>query len=155
MYPVALKSWPDREVAALPHTGAYDRIGETFGRLDALMREHGLQDAITGPAVGVYHDNPQEVPAADLRSHAGVIVGPGTALPEGLERVILPGGQFAVLTMHGPFDGLPAAWAWLYGQWLPECGKTLADRPPFELYPDDMATTPAADRRTLICVPVV
>lgn len=73
------------------------------------MRDHGLFPAVTGPAIAIYCDDPQAVPATELRPHAGMIVAPGTALPEALDHLSLPGGRFAVLTHRGPFDGLPAA----------------------------------------------
>ena len=87
----------------------------------------------------------------DLRSHAGQVA---DRVPDGMERIDIPGGRTAVLTHVGPFSGLPAAWHFLYTIALPERGLAPADGTPFERYPDDLATTPIEKVVTEICVPV-
>jgi AraC family transcriptional regulator len=154
MHPVTIETWPDRVAACLPHTGPYTAIGATFGRLNADIRQGRLAADPAAGFIGIYHDDPQSVPASALRAHAGVFVVPGTHLPDKFDRLQVPGGRHAVLTLKGGFEGIAAAWSWLYGVWLPQSGEEPGDRAPFEIYPDDVTTTPPAEVRTLICVPL-
>lgn len=153
MFPVNIRSLDDMSVAALPHRGPYDRIGATFAALDRRIAASSLAGR-TREGVGLYYDMPGQVPDAELRAHAGMVVAPGTAIPDGFDSIVIPGGRHAVLTVTGPFTRIPEGWAWLYGNWLPDSGETPADRVPFELYVSDMETTAPADLVTLICLPL-
>jgi AraC family transcriptional regulator len=137
------------ELAALPHRGPYPEIGRTFGALEARLGG----TAPTGPAVGVYYDAPGSVPDEQLRAHAGVEVAPGAPLPEGIERVRLPGGRVAVLLHRGPYAGIAGAWDAAY-RWLEGSGEEAGDAPPFERYLNDMGTVPEAELLTEICIPL-
>ncbi|MEM7488748.1 MAG: AraC family transcriptional regulator [Pseudomonadota bacterium] len=148
MYPVEIRDEAPATLAAYAHRGAYDRIGPVFEHAARSLAEAGIAG---GAAIGIYHDNPQEVAVDDLRSHAGQVA---ETVPDGMERVDIPGGRYAVLTHVGPFSGLPAAWHFLYTVALPERNLAPADGTPFERYPDDMATTPIEKVVTEICVPV-
>lgn len=153
-YPVSIETLPDRDCAALLHTGPYDRIGESFGRLGAVLGRAGLMAALRGAPLALYLDDPQEVPPEALRARVAFPIAAGTALPEGVEAVRLPGGCHAVLTHTGPYTGLGAAWEWLYREWLPHSGERPADRPPFECYPDDPGTVAPDRLRAQICLPL-
>ena len=63
-------------------------------------------------------------------------------------------GEYAVGTHVGPYDGLPNAWNELCGKWLPTSGRTFANAPSFEVYLNDCNTTPPADLRTELYVPL-
>lgn len=154
MHPVQIETHPARPVLALLHTGPYAAIGPTFDRLGAAIAHHGLGPAIAGPGVGIYHDDPETTPQQQLRAHAGVVVAAGTAPPDGLEALNLPGGRVAVLTLKGPYAGIAAAWSWLYGHWVPASGEEPADQPAYELYPNGPADTAPPDLVTLVCVPL-
>lgn len=153
MHPVTIETAPAFHIAAIPHHGAYPGIGATFGRLYVALKAQGLFVRIAGPGVAVYHDDPSVTPVADLRAQAGVVVTPGP-LPEGFDAVDIPGGKQAVLHLKGPYDGLAAAWDWLYGTWLPQSGEVPADRPPFETYLNSPFDTAPADLITEIRVPL-
>lgn len=153
MFPVDIRDLPETIVAALPHRGPYDRIGATFSDLDRRIAASPLAGH-TREGVGLYYDMPGQVPDAELRAHAGLAVKDGAEVPDGFDRLTLAGGRHAVLTLKGPFSLIPEAWAYLYGTWLPASGEMPADRPPFEMYVSDMATTPPDQLLTLICVPL-
>lgn len=154
MHPVRIDNLPARRLAALAHRGAYTGIGATAEALWQRMVATGLVARVAGPAVAIYHDDPSAVPVDELRSHMGLEVAGDTALPPGFDDLNLAGGRHAVLTLRGPYSGIPAAWVWLYGQWLPASGEEPADRPPFELYPNGPHDTAPADLITEICVPL-
>jgi AraC family transcriptional regulator len=154
MHPVTIAVLPDRRLAALPHHGAYPAIGATLSALWQRAQATGLVARSTGPTVAIYYDDPSAVPVADLRAHAGLEIADAADLPEGIDPVILPGGRHAVLRLTGPYSGLPAAWAWLYGVWLPGSGEEPAERAPFEVYLNGPDHTPAEELVTEVCVPL-
>jgi AraC family transcriptional regulator len=154
MHDVTILGLPAMRLAALPHTGPYIGIGATFGRLMDAIARSGLMPHLAGPAVAIYHDDPSSVPAAELRAHAGMLLGDAAPVAAGLDDVTVAGGRHAVLTLKGPYSGIPAAWIWLYGDWLPASGEEPGDRAPFEIYRNSMADTAPADLLTEICVPL-
>jgi AraC family transcriptional regulator len=154
MHDVTIQILPDMRIAAVPHVGPYFQIGETFGKLMQAIGQAGLFPRLAGPALGIYHDDPSSVPAAELRAHAGMQLSDAKPLPAGFDDVTVRGGRHAVLTLKGPYTGIPAAWTWLYGEWFPGSGEEPADRAPFEIYRNSMADTAPADLVTEICVPL-
>lgn len=148
-----IRDEPPFDVAAVPHLGAYDQIGRAFARHWDLVVAHGLTGQ-QGPGVGFYHDSPAEVPEADLRSHAGVKIAVGMALPDVFERLSVAGGRVAVLTHKGPYAGLKAAWNTLCANWLPGSGETVSGLAPYEVYLNAPHVTAFANLLTEICQPL-
>jgi AraC family transcriptional regulator len=149
---VVIRTEPARTLAAMAHRGPYPEIGRAFEKLFAAISARGLLGR-TGRMVGVYYDDPSTVPAANLRSHAGVEF-PETDMAAPLEPVHLPAGRHAVLTVRGPYSGLPAAYDQLYAVWLPQSGEEPADSPPFEIYLNAPMDTPQEALLTEICIPL-
>lgn len=52
-------------------------------------------------------------------------------LPEGLESLLLPAGQYAVFTYKGVESQAQAFFQYIYTVWLPTAAYQLADRPHF------------------------
>lgn len=153
IHPVILRTDPARRLAAMLHRGPYHEIARAFETLSATIAARGLFGQLRG-MVGVYHDNPADVAAADLRSHAGFVVGPDTPVAPPLEEVVLPAGRHAVLTFRGPYAGLSAAYDQLSGLWLPGSGDGLADSPVFEVYLNSPMNTAPEDLLIEICAPL-
>lgn len=155
MYPVAIETLPAARAAGVLHTGPYAGIGAAFQKLGAILAARGLF-AKTQALFAVYHDAPDARPEAELRSHVAVILGDGfpADLP-GLDYFDIAGGRHAVLQHTGPYATLGPAYEWLYGKWLPQSGEEPRDAPPIELYVNDPRTTPAANLRTDIRLPLV
>jgi AraC family transcriptional regulator len=63
-------------------------------------------------------------------------------------------GRYAVFLHVGPYTELHKTWDTVYRQWLPASGEKLRDEPPMELMLNDPKTTPPAELRTEIWVPV-
>ncbi|MEM9798481.1 MAG: AraC family transcriptional regulator [Pseudomonadota bacterium] len=150
MYPVEIRDETETTVAALFHQGPYLEIGPTFDRMDAMLRE---REVPTGPSIGIYYDNPQETPLDQLRAHAGRTI-VDSDVPEEMDRVVIPAGRHAILTHVGPFDGLPAAWHYMFEVALPERGLRMREGLTFERYLNNVADTPIEKVVTEVCVPV-
>lgn len=147
MFPVTIRDETPLRLAALPHEGAYHEISRAFQKLSAVMASRDLFRS-AGRMVGVFYDDPQSVPVADLRSLAGFEITGRAPIADPLQDVTLAAGRHAVLTYTGPYAGLPAAYDQLFGIWLPTSSEEPADAPSFEVYlnapmdtaPEDLVT---------------
>ncbi len=153
MFPVEVLNAPKRRLAAKAHIGPYPEIGSAFQQLAAVFTSRGLWDQAQG-MVAICYDDPEVVAPENLKSHAGVIVRPEFAVPEGLEPVDVPDGKMAVMHYKGPYAGLKAAYDYLYCDWLGHTGEELRDAPCFEVYLNDPMDTNPDDLLTDICVPL-
>lgn len=150
---VVIKKMPALRAAGLRHLGAYEEIGEAFGRLHALV---GSGDAVGGNAklVAIYHDDPELTPQPELRSDAALLLPPEAPRIEGLrEQQLLP-GRYAHTTHCGSYRGLPQAWAELVGQWLPLSGERLGSGPSYEIYLNTPMDVAEGELRTELYVPL-
>lgn len=153
MHPVTIRTEAPLRLAALPHRGAYFEISRAFQKLSAVMASRDLFRS-AGRMVGVFYDDPQSVPVADLRSLAGFEITGRSDLSDPLQEVTLPGGRQAVLTYKGPYAGLPAAYDQLFGLWLPGSGEEPADTPSFEVYLNTPMDTAPEDLVTELHLPL-
>jgi AraC family transcriptional regulator len=132
---VEVQTLPALQLLAVEHRGSYMGIGQAFERLFGTLAAHGL--ARPGMrTLGLYHDEPDAIDQAALRSHAAVsgAADPGAALPAGLQRIALPAARCAALLHQGPCSSMRAAYRWLFGTWLPHSGFDIADAPIVEDY---------------------
>ncbi|WP_186235998.1 AraC family transcriptional regulator [Burkholderia gladioli] len=144
------------EVVAVAHIGPYAEMHVAFSRLAAWLDEQGQFGPDT-QCLGIFHDDPETVPAAQLRSHACFALGEGTAalaLPGQFEHLTISGGPYAVLIHRGPYARLGESYRWLFQEWLPASGRAPAEAPSFERYLDDPRDTPAEQLLTEICLPL-
>jgi len=153
MFDVEIRDMPARQLAALPHKGAYPEIGRTFQTLYAMIGARGLFPKI-GPGVALYYNDPTETPQKELFSHAAVTLQEGVELAEDFEAVEIPAGRAAVLTYRGPYAGLPKAWDHLYSTWLTGAGEEVRHEAPYEVYLNDPTNTAPDDLITEVVVPL-
>ena len=153
MYDVTLKDVPAYRLAGFAHRGPYQEIGTAFERVFAWAGPRGL----IGPqtvGIGVYFDDPEAKAPAELRSFAGLTVAPDVAIDGGADIVEIASGP-AVSTIHqGPYADLPAAYHYLYGDWLPTSGREPADQPCFEIYLNNPRDLPPTEWRTEVFLPL-
>ena len=153
MYPIEILEQPARRLAALPHTGPYIEIGKGFETLTTLITSRNLWSHAHG-MIGVYYDDPDAVPASELKSHAGIAVDAAMEIAEPLTELLLLGGRYAVMHYQGPYSGLKAAYGHMYGTWLPQSGAELGDQAPIEVYLNSPMDTAPDDLLTDVCVSV-
>ncbi len=150
MYPVKIQTYDEIKVATILHTGPYDQVSSAFDQLMGIFMSHNLLEHFQG-MVGIYHDDPDVVPAKDLRFHAGIIVKDPDALPDsikGLELITVEEGKYAVMEHKGPYATLADAYQWLFGSWLPQSNEEPCDAPLIEFYVNNPREVPAKDIRT-------
>jgi AraC family transcriptional regulator len=142
-------------VACTAHRGPYNQIGAAFVRLAKWAGPRGLFKS-GARTIGVYYDSPRVTPPEQLRSDAciecddSVIADPGA----GVEVKIITGGKYVVGVYKGPYAGLPQAWEELIGVWMRARSLTIAPTPCFEVYLNEMESTPPDELLTAIHVPI-
>ena len=55
--------------------------------------------------------------------------------PDGLDRLDIPAGKYAVFVHTGPAAEAPRTFGYIFGQWLPNSEYELDTRPHFEVLP--------------------
>lgn len=152
MYNVETRETPELRLAVLSHVGPYETVAESFEKLNVIMGTGNHWPMVRG-MVGLYLDDPDAVPAAELRSYAAVIWA-GDDVPDGLEEMIIPAGRAGVLTYKGPYSNIKAAYDYLWGDWLGKSGGTPADVPAIEYYLNSPMDTKPEDLLTEIWLPL-
>lgn len=146
-----LKTLEPIAVIGIDHRGPYNTIGGVYGRLGQLAGQHGWP--VQG-SLGIFYDDPREVPESELRSTACMIVPEGfEAGVAGIRSFSVEGGQYAVLRHVGPYEALGDKWMQMYAEELPKLGVQDAG-PPFEVYVSHPAEGSAEPPVTDIHVPV-
>ena len=154
MYPVVIQNLAASRAAGVLHVGPYQGLGLAFQKLGAVIAARNLFSHVDG-MIAVYHDAPGSKADAELHAHAAVITAAGFPPDiEGLEYLDLVGGTHAIMQHHGPYATLGSAYEWLYGKWLPQSGEEPRNAPPIELYVNDPRTTPPAQLRTDVRLPL-
>lgn len=135
-------------LAARRHIGSYLDIGEAF----SLLQLAGAALPVLPDArwLGLYHDDPQTIAPAQLRSDACVEISAEGDLPADVQRAQIPAGRYAVIEHRGPYSELEPAYHWLFGVWLPASGEQALALPTIESYLNDPCTTAPKDLRTEI-----
>ena len=144
---------PAMRVAVVRHRGPYHRIGEAFSKLGEIAGPAGL----FGPnakMIGVYYDDPETTPEAELRSDAGITISESAKIPQGLSEVRIPAGRMARATHIGGYEGLNESWARLTGEWLEQSGQRLGDGVSYEIYLNTPMDTPKEKLRTELYIPL-
>ena len=145
---VTIKTLEPMRVGALRHVGPYSEIGAVYGQLGRIV---GLAGLFGRPGVfmlGLYHDDPDRVPAAELRADAAVALPEGVPVPDGLTEIVTLGGRYACAVYEGPYQGLPDAWHRFVGGWLPDSGEQWGDGPSQEIYLNDASQVQPEQLRT-------
>lgn len=120
-------------LAAIRHLGPYESVPESmFDRLS----EWADQRRIPLPRrwLGIGHDAPGMVPAAQLRFDAALVVGAPFEPDGDLVHRVLPAMDVALTTHVGPYTSLPAAYARILPRLLADPRWTVVGLPAIEFY---------------------
>ncbi len=153
MYDVEFRTLPAMTAATIKHTGSYMEVGKAFDRLFGWLASQNLMNDMTR-TIGIYYDDPDSVPEADLQSRAGAVLSSSPELQDPIEYTGIEGGKYAVLQHKGPYAEMKSAYQWFYGTWLPQSGREAADAPCFEEYLNNPRDTAPQDLVTEIHMPL-
>jgi len=142
-------------LAMIRHTGPYDQLAPKFEQLYEWVE---AQSVPAQRCIGIYWDNPEHVPAHQLRSAACVEL-PMYFVPTGImgtsiELSTLAGGEYAVIRFIGPYDQLGRVWADFIRHIEQRLKRTISENPAFEVYVNDASTTPPDQLITDLYMPL-
>ncbi len=153
---VTLTAMPALRLATVRHVGPYNQIPVAFGALGRAVGPIAADLRQRGSSmIAIYYDDPESVPLDQLRSDAAVSLPEGVHAPAGTVERTLPAGQYGCAVHVGPYEQLGDAWLRLLGQWLPASGERMESGECYELHLNDPASTPPAELRTALYVPLV
>ncbi|ABC91101.1 probable transcriptional regulator protein, AraC family [Rhizobium etli CFN 42] len=153
MFDVTIREIAPTELIGVAHTGSYMQIGKAFETLFGTLYARGLARPDMR-MIGVYLDDPDIVPAEQLRSIACVTGSADVPAEAPFERRRIDGGTYAVLRHKGPYADMHTAYQWLYGEWLPKSGRQLKDSVMFEEYLNNPRDVPPTELLTEIHMPL-
>lgn len=92
-------------------------------------------DAITMYSLQIYNRDffVKFNPHTEFEKWAAVEVSDFNAIPEGMESLTIPGGQYAVFHYIGSHNNGQDIFGYIFGEWLPASGYELDERPHFEI----------------------
>lgn len=155
MMEVTIKKIDSFDVLAMPHTGSYMNIGNAFEKLFGWL---GLRGLISPQlrSVGIYYSDPDAIAENELQSAACVSLPKMTTieLDVSIEKKSIASGEYAVLRHIGPYSNMRSAYQWLYGEWLANSGREVADQPAFEDYLNNPREVAPAELITDIYMPL-
>jgi AraC family transcriptional regulator len=143
-------------VAALPHRGSYNTIGNSFQKLTAWAVGHNVMNSGTR-MFGIFYDDPESKPLDDLRSDACIGIPKDFDLGARNSPIYLgqtSSGRCARMIFTGPYAELHTAYTWLYKVWLPQSGEEPGEQPPLEEYLNDPRSNLPASLKTAISIPL-
>lgn len=142
-------------VVMIRHTGPYDGLGPVFDQLFGWVGSQGVEVKRT---IGIYWDNPDFTPAAQLRSAACVEVSPFFNLQPypglSLELSSIAGGSYAKTRFVGPYEKLEGVWSEFTRQIEQQYRREISDNPAFEVYVNDASETPPDQLITELFMPL-
>jgi AraC family transcriptional regulator len=149
---VKLVDLPAVRIAYLRHIGPY---GESVGRFWGTFHQTRVAHGLSGNMYGIGWDNPAIAPPEKCRYDAGVEIAANAEVKAPFSTAHLPGGRYALHEYDGDAQNIGAAWAALFGQWLPSSGMQCDARPMFEWYRANDGVNKSTGKFTCaICIPV-
>jgi AraC family transcriptional regulator len=140
-------------VAFIRHTGPYDQVGITWGRLMSWAGRQGLL-ANRPRAIGVVHDDAEVTVPNRLRYDACLALGQDFRTEGEIGVQEIGGESFAIAKHRGPYNQLGDTYSRLLGQWMPANGREPKSAPALEVYLNSPNDTPPADLVTEISIPL-
>lgn len=151
---VRIETLPEIRIASVRQTGPYM---ESADRAWKILCGWGAPKGLFTPRtmiIGISHDDPQVTPPEQIRYDAAISLEKDVEVEPPVVLGSLPGGEYAIFTHQGPYEGLEETYKTIMGQWVPASGREFRDTPWFEVYRNDPASTPPAQLLTEIHIPL-
>lgn len=151
---VRIETLPDLKILSVRQTGPYMESSE---RAWKILCGWAGPKGLLGPStlvIGISHDDPQVTAPEDIRYDAAITVERDIAPEAPVAAGVLPGGEYAIFTHQGPYEGLEETYKTIMGQWVPTSDREFRDTPWFEVYRNDPQSTPPAQLLTEIHIPL-
>lgn len=150
-YRVEIEPFAGARLAAIAHRGDYQKIGNSFAKVQIFFAAHGLPIA---RSFGIYFDDPESIPEDELRAEAGLVADVGIPAHEKIREIKIPAMRCASVLHKGPYAELERAYRYLFREWLPGSGYEAADFSCFEEYLNDPRELPPTEWLTRVHLPL-
>jgi len=151
-FEVRVVTLPVQIAWACLHRGPLTAVKDAYSRLWSWQLQCGIAGK-TKEAIGICYGDEQGDDGA-FRYYAGVIWEEPVEGGAGVERIKVPGGEYAGYRLVGSHHGIPGAFERLYAEWLPSSGYLPDNRPALEIYRNNPFDTPANELITDLLLPV-
>lgn len=121
---------------------SFHNINEETGKLarQFMPRRHEVKNRVGKHTFSLQNyknfDFKMFNPTSTFEKWVGVEVMDASVIPEGMELLVIPDGNYLVFNYKGSAQGFPQFWQGLHGHWLPNSKYELDNRPHFEKLPE-------------------
>lgn len=150
---IEVKEMPEMKAVYVRHIGAFNQIGEAYGKLFKWAYPRGLYTPNVSKSATVVHDDPSVSEIEKVRSSACIIIEEDVKVDGEIGKLTIPGGQYAVGRFELGFSDFEKAWNSMC-HWFTESGYQQGDGCTYELYHNDYTTHPEQKHIVDICIPV-
>jgi AraC family transcriptional regulator len=150
---VIVKEMPELQVIYCRHTGAFNQIGQAYGKLMQFAGPRGLLNSPNAKTLTVYHDDPSVTELDKMRQSACLIVNSDVKVEGEIGKMTVPAGKYAV----GHFEIVEAQFEQAWNTmclWLTESGYEPGEGYNYELYYNDHTQHPERKFILDICIPL-
>jgi len=150
---IKVTEMPIIQVIYCRHTGAFNQIGEAYGKLMKWAGPRGLLNDPCTKSLTVYHDDPSITEIEKVRQSACLIVKEDVKVEGEIGKMTIPGGTYAVGHFEIAETQFEEAWNTMC-LWLTESGYEPKNGNPYELYHNNHMEHPEHKFILDICIPV-
>jgi len=150
---VIVKEMPELQVIYCRHTGAFNQIGQAYGKLMQFAGPRGLLNSPNAKTLTVYHDDPSVTEIDKVRQSACLIVNSDVKVEGEIGKMTVPAGKYAVGHFEIVETQFEQAWNTMC-LWLTESGYEPGEGYNYELYYNDHTQHPERKFILDICIPL-
>jgi len=99
---VKIKTTTPMSIAYLEHKGSYSELTPVFNKVMSYAMQKNLE--LAGPPVGIYYDDPDQVPASELRCEIGVQVKGKPEVDPPFRVKEIPSQEVGYALLKGPYE---------------------------------------------------
>ena len=99
---VKIKTTTPMSIAYLEHKGPYSELEPVFNKVMSYAMQKNLE--LAGPPVGIYYDDPAQVPASELRCEIGVQVKGKPEVDPPFRVKEIPSQEIGYALLKGPYE---------------------------------------------------
>jgi len=150
---VIVKEMPELQVIYCRHTGAFNQIGQAYGKLMQFAGPRGLLSSPSIKTLTVYHDDPSVTEMDKMRQSACLVVNSDVKVEGEIGKMTVPAGKYAVGHFEIVEKQFKQAWNTMC-LWLTESGYQPGEGYNYELYHNDHTQHPERKFILDICIPL-
>jgi AraC family transcriptional regulator len=148
-----LRALPAMLFAAVRNVGPYNMVGTAFQRVIGWAMQAGVMTPETR-VLGMSYDDPEKVPADQLRYDAAITLARAVATPPDIHIAVLPASTWAMAQHKGSYVRMPETFMRIRAALRARPDLIPVWLPCLEIYLNDPQSTPTEDLLTDVGMPV-